>query len=122
MVSGYQRVDHDDDTSETKIELLAANAAAAGNRNVLIIVKCTVTFAATTNKPIVQIGEEDGDAHKFATIGHGGSPATPTAGDVFVFAGTLTEEKALQITVTDGTGGAEAGQLDVFVIALPVAA
>jgi len=120
MVAGTAVADHADDTSSTKIEVLPANGDGDGDRAILIIVKITETFAATTNKPIFAI--TNGDAVTYATIGHGGAPATPAADEVYTFAGELAEEKALVIGVTDGTGGdgsANAGAIEVYAIALP---
>jgi hypothetical protein len=117
MVAGTADADHADDTSETEIEVLAANGSGDGDRAILIIVNVTESFAATTNKPIFEI--YDGEAVTYATIGHGGSPAAPSADETYTFAGELGEEKALVIDVTDGTGGAEAGAIEVYAIALP---
>jgi hypothetical protein len=121
MVGGYAAADHADDTSEEAIEILAANGDGDGNRAVLIIVKCTETFAATTNKPIFEIGDGS-DPDAFAKIGHGGSPNTMSAGDVVTFAGELGEKDPLEITVTNGTGGSEAGKIEAFAVALPASA
>ncbi len=120
MTGASVSAEHDTDTA-TPLEILAANAGAAGDRAVMVIVKGAETLAATTDLPVFEIGEEDGAVDKFAKIGHGGSPSTFEAGAIAVFAGTLTEAKALQLTVTDGTGGEEAGAIQIFVIALPVA-
>lgn len=120
MIAGVAEAAHDDDTSETKIEVLAGNESGDGDRAILIIVKITETFAATTNKPIFAI--TNGDAVTYATIGHGGTPATPEEDEIYTFAGELAEEKALVIGVTDGTGGdgsANAGAIEVYAIALP---
>ena len=117
MVAGVAKADHTDDTSVTKIEVLAANESGDGDRAILIIVKITETFAATTNKPIFAI--TNGDAVTYATIGHGGAPATPAADEIYTFAGELAEEKPLVIGVTDGTGGAAAGKIEVYTIAFP---
>lgn len=119
MVGGYAAAEHDDDTSEDAIEVMAANDNGDGDRAILIIVKCTETLAGTT-LPTFQIG--DGTvSNAFAKIGNGGSPATFAKDAIAVFAGTLTEESPVEITVTDGTG-AKAGAIQVFVIALPVSA
>ena len=117
MVGGYASADHADDTSETKIEVLPANESGDGARAILILAKISQTFAATTNKPIFVI--EDGTSVTYATLGHGGSPATPEADEIHAFAGSLAEERPVVIAVTDGTGGAEAGAIEVYVIALP---
>ena len=117
MVAGVAKADHADDTSTTKIEVLAANESGDGDRAILIIAKITETFAATTNKPIFAI--TNGDAITYATIGHGGNPAAPEADEIYTFAGELAETKALVIGVTNGTGGAEAGKIEVYAIALP---
>jgi hypothetical protein len=117
MVAGTADADHADDTSETEIEVLAANGSGDGDRAILIIVNVTESFAATTNKPIFEI--YNGDVVTYATIGHGGDPAAPSADETYTFAGELGEEKALVIAVTDGTGGAAAGAIEVYAIALP---
>jgi len=117
MVAGVAKADHADDTSVEKIEVLAANGTGDGDRAIMAIVKITETFAATTNLPTFAI--TDGDAVTYATIGHGGSPASPAENEIYTFAGELGEEKALVIGVTDGTGGSEAGAIEVYAIALP---
>ena len=117
MVGGVASADHEDDTSETKIEVLAANGSGDGARAIMMVVKITETFAAVTNKPIFAI--TNGDAVTYATIGYGGSPAAPSADEIYTFAGELAEEKALVIGVTDGTGGSAAGAIEVYAIALP---
>ena len=117
MVAGVAAADHEDDTSETKIEVLAANGSGDGDRAIMLIVKITETFAATTNKPIFAI--TNGDAVTYATIGHGGNPASPSENEIYTFAGELAEEKALVIGVTDGTDGSAAGAIEVYAIALP---
>ena len=120
MVGGYAAAKHDDDTSEDAIEVMAANGEGDGNRAILIIVKCTETLAADGDLPTFEIG--DGTvSNAFAKIGNGGSPATFAKDAIAVFAGTLTEKRPVEITVTDGTG-AKAGAIQVFVIALPVSA
>ena len=117
MVAGVATADHADDTSVEKIEVLAANGSGDGDRAIMMIVKITETFAATTNKPIFAI--TDGASVTYATIGHGGSPASPVENEIYTFAGELGEEKALVIGVTDGTGGSAAGAIEVYAIALP---
>jgi hypothetical protein len=119
MVGGYAAAEHDDDTSEDAIEVMAANDNGDGDRAILIIVKCTETLAGTT-LPTFQIGDGT-TVNKFAKIGKDGNPATFAKDAIAVFAGTLTEESPVEITVTDGTG-AKAGAIQVFVIALPVSA
>lgn len=120
MVGGYAAAEHDDDTNEDAIKVMAANGEGDGNRAILIIVKCTETLAGTT-LPTFQIG--DGTAsNAFAKIGKDGNPATFAKDAIAVFAGTLTEKRPVEITVTDGTGDNEAGAIQVFVIALPVSA
>ena len=120
MVGGYAAAEHDDDTNEDAIEVMAANDNGDGDRAILIIVKCTETLAGTT-LPTFQIG--DGTvSNAFAKIGNGGSPATFAKDAIAVFAGTLTEKRPVEITVTDGTVDNEAGAIQVFVIALPVSA
>jgi hypothetical protein len=117
MTGGSANADHLD--TAAAVEVLAANGAGDGNRALLIIVKCTETLAATTNLPVFQLGDGT-DVAAFATIGHGGNPATLSENDISVFSGVLTEARPVEITVTDGTGGSEAGSIQVFVIALPV--
>lgn len=92
--------------------LLAANATGEGKRSVLIIVIVDETFEAG-----------DGTATKF-DIGETGTPAkfksalnTGVTGDVLTYAGSLTEEKALLVTVTPATGTG-AGGISVTVLAL----
>jgi hypothetical protein len=119
MTGGTASADHADDTSVTPIEVVAANESGDGARAILIIVSITETFAAVTNKPIFVIS--NGDTVTYATIGYGGSPAAPSEGEVYTFAGSLAEGDPLNITVTDGTGGSEAGAIEVFAITLPAA-
>jgi len=117
MAAGVADADHADDTSVTKIEVLAANGSGDGDRAILLIVKITETFAATTNKPIFVISNDD--AVTYATIGHGGSPADPSENEIYTFAGELAEGAPCVIAVTDGTGGLEAGAIEVYAITLP---
>lgn len=120
MVGGYGEAEHDTDTSTTKVEVLAANASGGGSRAIMLVVKCTQTFAAVTNKPIFKFGDGTVD-DAFGTVGHGESAPfdTMTAGDILTFAGVLLEERPIEIDVTDGTGTGEAGAIEVFAIALP---
>ena len=115
-VGGTASASYDDDTSEAKIELLAAGEE---DRAVLVIVTCTETLAGDEDLPTFQIGEEDGDADKFFALGHGETIDSASEGDVFVAAGTLTSGKAMQITVVENDG--TAGAVDIVAIALPVA-
>jgi len=120
MVGGYAAADHEDDTSEAAIEVLPANGEGDGNRAILVIVKCTETLAADGNLPIFELGD-GATSNAFGKIGHGGAPATFAKGAIAVFAGTLTEQRPVEITVTDGATGNQAGAIQVFVIALPAA-
>jgi len=99
-------------TSNGTTTLLASSASA---RNVLIAVKVTETFAAGTGaKPTFKLGETDTtDKYAAAAVFAGG-----VAGDVFIFAGTLTADKALLVTVVAATGTAT-GALSVEAIVLP---
>ncbi len=93
-------------------------ANAVGTRIVLIIVVTTETFAdGDGGKTVFTIGEESGSATKFAAAAAIGA----TAGDVKVFAGTLTSAKKLQTYATAATGTGT-GAIAVTVLALPQAA
>ncbi len=92
-------------------------ANAVGTRIVLIIVVTTETFAdGDGGKTVFTIGEESGSATKFAAAAAIGA----TAGDVKVFAGTLTSAKKLQTYATAATGTGT-GAIAVTVLALPQA-
>jgi len=120
MVGGYTAADHGDDTSEDAIEALPANGDGDGNRAILVIVKCTETLAADGDLPTFEIGDVT-TSNACAKIGNGGTPATLAEGAIATFAGTLTEQRPVEITVTDGTTGSQAGAIQIFVIALPAA-
>jgi hypothetical protein len=95
--------------------LLAANGADNGDRVVIIHAKVTTTFAdGDGGQPVFTIGETD-TADKFAD---GTDFNDATAGDVFVYYGVLTENKALLVTGTAATGTGD-GVLAVSVIAVP---
>ncbi len=114
MVGGYGSADFEDTTGE--VEVLAG---ATGARNVLIIVKGIVTLAGDSNLPTFEIGDGTVD-DAFAKIGHGGDPATFAKDAIAVFAGALTTTRPVEIKVT--ANDATAGEIQVFVIALPGAA
>lgn len=92
----------------------AAIAAASIDRVVQVTAKVTETLAGTTTSPSFEVGYA-GSVAAFLSITSG------TAGDVFVGSGTLPSGEALNVTVTDGTGGAEAGEVTISVIAVPTA-
>jgi len=94
------------DTEGSPIALLAAGAAA---RACLVVALVGETIADSAEFSI-----EDEDATVLLDVTAG------TAGDVLVGAGTLAANKALQIAITSG-GAAAAGELTVFVIAIPEA-
>ncbi len=112
MVGGYGEAEHGGDETTT-----VAAADDDGDRKVLIVIKVTDDFTGT-NKPKFQIGET-GTIDKFFEMGEGETPEEPDAGEIYVAAGTLTDDKALIITKTDASGGTEAGSIEVFAIILP---
>lgn len=102
-------------TTDGAKTLLAANANGEGARTVLIIVTVDEVFAAGTGGATnFDIGETD-TANKFKN-----DLATGAAGSVLVYAGTLTEEKALIVTGTPATGTGTGG-ISVTVLAFPAA-
>ena len=94
------------DTEGSPITLLTAGAAA---RACLVVALVGETIADGAKFSI-----EDGDATPILDVTAG------TAGDVLVGAGTLAANKALQIAITAG-GASAAGEVTVFVIAIPEA-
>ena len=118
MTGGSGTAAYGTDTSgDNEVEVLSANAEDDGARAILLIVKCTETFSTSNSTHAkFEIGDGTVDA-EFATIGDGGDPDTMTKGDIKVYAGELTEERPIEITVT--AGDADGGALQVFAIALP---
>ena len=94
------------DTEGSPITLLDADVAA---RACLVVALVGETIADGAE---FSIEDEDETALLDVTTG--------TAGDVLVGAGTLAADKALQIAITAG-GDAAAGEVTVFVIAIPEA-
>jgi hypothetical protein len=94
------------DTEGSPIALLTADDAA---RACLVVALVGETIADGAE---FSIEDEDTTALLGVTTG--------TAGDVLVGAGTLAADKALQIAITAG-GDAAAGEVTVFVIAIPEA-
>lgn len=97
--------DHADDVGTN-----AAIAAAAVARSVFVFHEITETLAATTVKPIFTVGYT-GSVTAFANI------ITGAAGLQGFTTGSLPADLALNVYVTDGTGGAEAGKVQVAVFA-----
>ena len=112
MTGGYAEAEHSGDATT---EVLGSDDG--GDRNVLIIIKVIAEFTGTT-KPKFQIGETD-TVDKFFEMGDGEDPPAPDAGEIYVAAGVLTNDKALIITKADASGGTEGGAIQVFAIALP---
>ena len=94
------------DTEGSPIALLTADDAA---RACLVVALVGETIADGAEFSI-----EDEDATALLDV------TTGTAGDVLVGAGTLAANKALQIAITAG-GTSAAGEVTVFVIAIPEA-
>jgi len=94
------------DTEGSPVTLLAAGATA---RACLVVVLVDETIADGAEFSI-----EDEDATALLGV------TTGTAGDVLVGAGTLAANKALRIAITPG-GASAAGEVTVFVIAIPEA-
>jgi predicted RecA/RadA family phage recombinase len=100
--------DHTDDAGVN--ELIAAQAGI--DRTVLVIAKVTQTLAGGV-EPVFDVGYPTVDDAIIDGLAAG------TAGDVFMGVGTLPAGEALNVTVTDGTGGGEAGKLQVAAIVVP---
>jgi len=94
------------DTEGSPVALLAAGASA---RACLVVALVGETIADGA-----EFSVEDEDATQILDV------TTGTAGDVLVGAGTLAAGKALRIAITAG-GAAAAGEVAVFVIAIPEA-
>jgi len=84
----------------------------------------TADDAARACLVVALVGETIADGAKFSIEGEDATPildvTTGAAGDVLVGAGTLAANKALQIAITPG-GASAAGEVTVFVIAIPEA-
>ncbi len=102
--------DHADDVGTN--EAIAASGVA---RVVTVSVIITETLAGTTTTPIFEVGIGS-DPDLFLTFNAG------NAGDTLQASGTLAAGEALNVTVTDGTGGGEAGKASIQVLAVPAAA
>lgn len=98
---------------KTHAAATALLAASVAERVVLIVVTVTTTFAAGNGAaPIFDFGET-GTGEKFKA-----NLATGTAGDVLIYAGVLSANKALLVSGTAATGTGD-GAIDVTVFALP---
>ncbi len=93
-------------------------AAAVGDRLVHGVAIVTEAFAGTTTDPLIQIGQT-GTLGKFLEVGEG-KTIDGTSLVRIPFHGVLTSNVALVATVTNGSGGAEAGKLSVSVQLLPL--
>lgn len=112
-VGSIGAADEYDKTTDGPQSLVAADPS---ERVVLIVVTVTETFAdGDGSKTEFDIGETSASG-KFATALNAG-----TAGDVFVYAGSLTATKALLITGTPATGTGT-GAISVAALILPAAA
>jgi hypothetical protein len=88
----------------------------AADRNVLIAVKVTETFAAGDGaKPTFKIGQTASTSKFAATTAFS---VSAIMGDVLIFSGVLSSGAALLVTVTAATGTAT-GALAVEAIVLP---
>lgn len=113
LLSGLGDAESYPKTTDGAQTLLAAAAAA---RVVLIIVSVTQTFADGDGaKPVFDIGETD-TVEKFKADLNSG-----TAGQVFVYAGVLSANKALLVSATAATGTTSTGAIAVAALALPAA-
>ena len=103
------------DHETSPVEVVAADDG--GARACLIAAVCTADVAGST-KPTFNLGEADGAADKFIAAA---TLENAAAGDTFISAGVLTDDKAMQCTVTEGVedGVAPAGAFDFFVLLLP---
>lgn len=101
--------DHADDVGTN-----AAIASATIDRVVMVSAKVTETLAGSSTSPSFKVGHAGGVAD-FLDITAG------TADDIFFGSGTLPSGSALNVTVADGTGGSEAGKVQISIIAVPTA-
>lgn len=93
--------DHNTDVG-TNVLVPAAGYA----RQVFVFHEITETFAATTTEPIMHVGSV-ADPDEFAAV------VTGAAGVQGFTTGVLPANESLDVVVTDGTGGSEAGKLKV---------
>ena len=102
--------------STSGAQTLAA-ADASNDRNVLIVVEVTETFADGDGaQPVVIVGETS-TTNKFAA---NTLLASAKAGDKFVLAGKLLATTALLVTVTAATGSTSTGPIKVSAAIFPV--
>ncbi len=104
------------------VEVVAANLGTDEDRACLIIVECTQAFseAGGGTHAKFEIGDNV-SAAEFATIGEGGTPdESMGVGERAVFTAVLQKERSLEIAITQGH--ADAGAIQVYVIALDVEA
>ena len=102
--------DHLDDVGAN-----VAIAASGVDRVVTVTVLVTETLAGTTTTPIFEVGIGS-DPDSILTFNAG------TAGDFIQASGPLAAGEALNVTVTNGTGGGEAGKAQIQILAVPAAA
>lgn len=115
LLSGTSAVDttiydHADDVG-TNVAIAASGVA----RVVTVTVLVTETLAGTSTTPVFEVGI-DSDPDSILTFNAG------SAGDFIQAAGSLAAGEALNVKVTDGTGGSEAGKAQVQILAVPAAA
>jgi predicted RecA/RadA family phage recombinase len=107
--SGIAIYDHADDVG---VNILIA-AQAGIDRTVMVVAKVTETLAGTSTTPVFDVGYATDPDNIIDGLTSG------TDGDVFLGVGTLPAGESLDVTVADGTGGSEAGKLQVAAIVVP---
>jgi predicted RecA/RadA family phage recombinase len=101
--------DHEDDVGGNTLL-----AAAPIPRKVMIVARVTEAHAGSGSEPAFQIGYT-GSLDTFLDVDGTGIDAI---GEVQVVTGILPADEALLVTVTDGTGGSEAGKVEVSALAV----
>jgi predicted RecA/RadA family phage recombinase len=101
--------DHSDDVGANEVI-----AAATIDRVVMVTAKVTETLAGSSTSPSFKVGHSGGVADFLDVTAGSGD-------DVFFGTGTLPSGSALNVTVADGTGGSEAGKVQISILATPTA-
>lgn len=92
----------------------AALSSTTIDRVVLVSAKVTETLGGSSTAPSFKVGHAGG-VDDFLDITAG------DADDIFFGTGILPSGSALNVTVADGTGGSEAGKVQISIIAVPTA-
>jgi|GEM_PF-4879251 len=103
--------DHADDVGVNELV-----AAAPYDRSVLCVAKVTETLAGTTTTPTYEVGSVTAaDA-----LGVFNAGAQADVSGIRILQGVLPAGESLDVTVTNGTGGSEAGKVQFTAIAVPL--